>query len=79
MSCRYGLVRFGVSLTFPMCYGSNLQWCCSVKSKLWNGEILVTGDQWPIFLYADFTFDPEEPWKGLLRSIILVSVTKAHI
>ena len=24
MSCRYGLVQFEVSLTFPMCYGSNL-------------------------------------------------------
>ena len=62
-----------------MYYGSNLRWCCSVKSKLQNGEILVTGDQWPVFLYADFTFDPEELWKGLLWSIILVSVTKAHI
>ena len=27
----------------------------SVKSKLQNGEILVTGNQWPIFLYTDFT------------------------
>ena len=74
MSCRYGLVRFGVSLAFPMCYGSNLRWCGSVKSKLRNGEILVTGDQWPIFLYANFIFDSEELWKGLLRSAILVSV-----
>ena len=78
MSCRYGLVRFGVSVTFPMCYGSDLRWCGSIKSKLRNGEILVAGDQWPIFLYTDFKFDPEEPWKGLLRSTILVSVTWTH-
>lgn len=54
-------------------YVSDL-WCDSVKSKLRNGEILIAGDQWPIFLYAGYKFDPEEPWKGLLRSIILVSV-----
>ena len=79
MSCRYGLVWFGVSLTFPMCYSSNLRWCGSVKSKLRNGEILVTGDQWPIFLYTNFIFDPEEPWKGLLWSAILVLVAWAHV
>ena len=79
MSCRYGLVQFGVSLKFPMYYSFNLWWYCSVRSKLQNGEVLVTGNQWPIFLYADFIFDPEELWKGLLQSTILVLVTKAHI
>jgi hypothetical protein len=44
------------------------------KKKLQSGELSVPGDQWPVFLYADHTFDPEEPWKGLLRSSILVSV-----
>lgn len=47
----------------------------SVKSKLRDGEISIAGDQWPIFLYAGYKFDPEEPWKGLLRSTILVSVS----
>ena len=45
-----------------------------VKSKLQNGEIVIAGDQWPIFLYAGYKFDPEEPWKGLLRSALLVTV-----
>lgn len=45
-----------------------------VKSKLRNGEVMISGDQWPIFLYADYKFDPEEPWKGLLRSGILLAV-----
>ena len=45
-----------------------------VKSKLRNGEIVIAGDQWPIFLYAGYKFDPEEPWKGLLRSALLVTV-----
>jgi hypothetical protein len=35
----------------------------------------IPGDQWPVFLYADETYDPEDPWKGLLRSSILVSVS----
>jgi len=39
------------------------------------GELLVTGDQWPIFLYAGYTYDPEDPWNGLLQSNILVSVS----
>lgn len=46
----------------------------SVKDKLCNGEVLIAGNQWPIFLYAGYKFDPKEPWMGLLRSTILVSV-----
>ena len=49
--------------------------CTSVKSKLHNGEILIAGDQWPIFVYMGYKFNPEEPWGGLLRSSILVSVS----
>jgi hypothetical protein len=47
----------------------------SVKSQLKSGELTVKGDQWPIFLYADNRFDPEDPWKGLLRSRLLVTVS----
>jgi hypothetical protein len=36
---------------------------------------VIPGDQWPVFLYAGHTFDPEDPWKGLFRSTILVSVS----
>jgi hypothetical protein len=35
---------------------------------------MVPGDQWPIFLYAGYEYDPEDPWKGLFRSSLLVSV-----
>jgi hypothetical protein len=34
----------------------------------------VSGDQWPIFLYHGYNFDPEDPWNGLFRSSILVLV-----
>ena len=43
--------------------------------KLVNGQIQVAGDQWPIFLYANYTYDPEDPWNGLLHSGLLVSVS----
>lgn len=35
----------------------------------------VRGDQWPIFIYAGYSYDPEDPWNGLLRSSLLVSVS----
>jgi len=53
-------------------------WCfifCRIKEKLRNGELLIPGDQWPLFLYAGESFDKEDPWKGLFRSSILVSVS----
>ena len=46
----------------------------SIHTKLANGEIQVAGDQWPVFLYTDYTYDPEDPWNGLLRSGLLVTV-----
>ncbi|KIM76841.1 hypothetical protein PILCRDRAFT_77388 [Piloderma croceum F 1598] len=48
------------------------------KEKLRSGEMAVTGDQWPIFLYHGYSYGPEDPWNGLFRSSILVSAYK-HI
>lgn len=45
------------------------------RNKLVNGQIQVAGDQWPLFLYANYSYDPEDPWNGLLRSGLLVSVS----
>ena len=44
------------------------------KTKLSNGEMQVKGNQWPVFLYADYMYDSEDPWNGLLHSRLLVSV-----
>ena len=44
------------------------------RSKLINGQIQVAGDQWPVFLYADYSYDTEDPWSGLLHSALLVLV-----
>jgi hypothetical protein len=46
----------------------------SVKDKLKSGEMVVAGDQWPVFLYEGYKYDPEAPWTGLLRSSLLAMV-----
>ena len=45
------------------------------KVKLRNGQLQVAGDLWPIFLYAGYSYDAEDPWNGLLRSTVLVLVS----
>lgn len=45
-----------------------------VREKLRSGEMRVSGYHWPIFLYADQTYDEEDPWTGLMRSQLLVMV-----
>jgi hypothetical protein len=47
----------------------------STKQNLQSGEIAVSGDQWPLFVYANEAYDPEDPWNGLLRSRLLVNVS----
>ncbi|GBE89789.1 hypothetical protein SCP_1701140 [Sparassis crispa] len=48
------------------------------KQLLRDGETVISGDQWPIFLYRNSIYDAEDPWNGLFRSGLLVSVYK-HI
>ncbi|KAH9930787.1 hypothetical protein B0H21DRAFT_699948 [Amylocystis lapponica] len=42
------------------------------------GELTVAADSWPRFMYCDNAYDPENPWKGLLRGKLLVTAFK-HI
>ena len=49
------------------------------KTKLSNGEMQVRGDQWPVFLYANYTYNSDDPWNGLLRSGLLVSVSSIAV
>ena len=51
----------------------------SIKAKLRAGDLTVPGDHWPIFLYAGDAYDAEDPWKGLLRSRLLISVKGAAL
>jgi len=53
--------------------------CDRIRNKLRNGEIVVSGDQWPIFLYHGFNYNPDDPWNGLFRSSLIVSVRPAEL
>lgn len=46
-----------------------------MKEKLRSGELAVAGDQWPIFVYRESFYDNDDPWSGLFRSDLLVSVS----
>ena len=46
-----------------------------IKQQLQNGDLMVAGDHWPLLVYRDHVYDPENPWNGLFRSVILVSVS----
>ncbi|KAG1827582.1 uncharacterized protein BJ212DRAFT_1443543 [Suillus subaureus] len=47
-------------------------------THLQSGVISVSGDQWPLFLYANEAYDPEDPWNGLLRTCLLINAFR-HI
>ncbi|KAG1895781.1 uncharacterized protein F5891DRAFT_1130493 [Suillus fuscotomentosus] len=64
---------FNHEVTGALLCPAGLDWSnAETKQNLKSGEIAVRGDQWPIFLYARSEYDVENPWKGLLRSKILV-------
>ncbi|KIK17155.1 hypothetical protein PISMIDRAFT_80126, partial [Pisolithus microcarpus 441] len=49
------------------------EWANSeTKAKLHSSQLQVAGDQWPLFLYVDYSYDVEDPWNSLLRSSLLV-------
>lgn len=49
-----------------------------MKAKLKDGEVVIPGDCWPLFLFAGFKNDSEEPWSGLFKSTLLVKVSYPH-
>lgn len=65
-------------LSSPLSFDVTYQVCFSVRKKLANGDIGVSGDQWPLLLYEDQKYDPDEPWDGLFRCKLLVSVSPIH-
>ncbi|KAG1785044.1 uncharacterized protein HD556DRAFT_1435286 [Suillus plorans] len=64
---------FNHDITGALLCPAGLDWSnAETKQSLKSGETAVHGDQWPMFLYAGYVYDSEDPWKGLLRSEILV-------
>jgi hypothetical protein len=37
--------------------------------------MLIPGDQWPVFIYHGFNYNPDDPWNGAFQSALLVSVS----
>ncbi|KAH6885043.1 hypothetical protein BKA70DRAFT_1377634 [Coprinopsis sp. MPI-PUGE-AT-0042] len=48
----------------------------SIREKLRSGELIPTGDHWPVFLFLNHEYHPEDPWRGLLRGPIVVNAYK---
>ncbi|EAU81270.1 hypothetical protein CC1G_12824 [Coprinopsis cinerea okayama7 len=53
-----------------------LDWEDEETRKSLAGGLTVPGDHWPMFVYRDYKFNPEDVWEGLFRSNILVSAFK---
>ncbi|RDB22948.1 hypothetical protein Hypma_009802 [Hypsizygus marmoreus] len=67
---------FNHEVTGALLCPAELNWSDpEIKQQLRSGERAVLGDQWPIFLYANCKYDPEDPWEGLLRNTLLVSAS----
>ncbi|KAG2049952.1 hypothetical protein BDR06DRAFT_984193 [Suillus hirtellus] len=70
---------FNHPLTGRLLCPAELDWDdADTKQGLQSGELGISGDQWPLFVYANEVFDPEDPWNGLLRSRLLVNAFR-HI
>ncbi|KAG0701182.1 hypothetical protein DFH29DRAFT_982831 [Suillus ampliporus] len=64
---------FNHEVTGALLCPAGLDWSnTETKQSLKSGETAVRGDQWPMFLYAGYIYDPKDPWTGLLRSEILI-------
>ncbi|KAG1843990.1 hypothetical protein C8R48DRAFT_818722 [Suillus tomentosus] len=64
---------FNHEVTGRLLCPAGLDWSnAETKQSLKSGEIAVRGDQWPVFLYSGYEYDPDDPWKGLLKSEILI-------
>jgi hypothetical protein len=36
--------------------------------------LTVCSNQWPMLMYANLEYDPNDPWSGLFRSQLLITV-----
>ncbi|KAG1880178.1 hypothetical protein F4604DRAFT_1879962 [Suillus subluteus] len=71
---------FNHKVTGALLCPTGLDWSnMETKQSLKSGETTVCGDQWPMFLYAGYVYDSDDPWKGLLRSEILIFVSFKHV
>ncbi|KAG2105842.1 uncharacterized protein F5147DRAFT_579251, partial [Suillus discolor] len=67
---------FNHELTGSLLCPAGLDWNNTEYRTFRAANCQVCGDQWPIFLFAHYTYDTEDPWCGLLRSCLLVCAYK---
>lgn len=78
--CPAGLDWFDAELVLSFIFVFDpIEMSSRIKAKLRSGEMVVSGDQWPVFVYYANKYDPDDPWDGLFRSNLLVSVCSTHI
>ncbi|KAG1718007.1 hypothetical protein EDD22DRAFT_988372 [Suillus occidentalis] len=71
-SCIHIDRGFNHELTGSLLCPAGMDWSDpETKENLRSGDVLVCRDQWPIFLYAQYIYDPDDPWCGLLRGRLL--------
>ncbi|KAI0310927.1 hypothetical protein OF83DRAFT_1069701 [Amylostereum chailletii] len=44
------------------------------REALRTGSLSVPGNHWPVLLYVDLEYDPNDPWNGFMKSKVLVYV-----
>ena len=65
-------------IEFMLCSLTKWMTHSRTKAKLRDSQLQVAGDLWPVFLYASYSYDAEDPWNGLLRSGLLISVSSIY-
>lgn len=73
LSCTFGLFQWRACCSYFVLLYTELH--SRTRAKVKNGEIVVNGNDWPIFLYAGESFDQDDPWNGLFRGPLLVTVS----
>jgi len=76
MHAQVHCFRIGPMLSTPFCphYMLYLLTLSRIKTNLHSSNIIVSGNHWPIFLYAGYVYNAEDPWKDLFKSQILILV-----
>ncbi|KAH6899085.1 hypothetical protein BKA70DRAFT_1231024 [Coprinopsis sp. MPI-PUGE-AT-0042] len=59
---------------------ATLDWSSpSIREDLRSGQLVPSGEQWPLFLYQDHKYDPQDPWRGLLRGPLLIKASSLSL
>lgn len=62
---------------FPLSFHASLT-ISRIKEQLRSGELAMSGDVWPAFVYQGYKANEDDIWDGLFRSALLVTV-RLHI